>query len=253
MEGAVLTLPVGHLIDKANYSLVPGIKALEYKKTGEIFGRKLVFLYHCNYGIVQNEFIEYFDGISGFLKDNKFRFFSFDLGPAVASVTAAPNRPYVAQSADLGKERLKKIISRRLDYVRSKFTGRVGFENLNFFPNSAYVHVCEPDFISEVIRDNDAYLVLDLAHALISAQNMRMDIRDYLLALPLERVIEVHVSGPRMEGTGLIDAHEPPGSGDYKILKFVREILAQEFYLTVEYYSDFSAIQKIYRRLTKGA
>ena len=251
MEGAVLTLPVGHLIDKDNYSFVPGIKALEYKKIGDIFGREHAFLFHSNYGIVQKEFISYFDGIAGFLKENDFKLFSFDLGPAAQSVAHRPDFHYEAKSRSLDKKRLRQLIKRRLSYVRCAFDGKIGFENLNYFPGPAYAHVCDPDFVCEIIRDFDTYLVLDLAHAMVTAQNMRMDLYSYLSSLPLERVIEVHLSGPRRLKGKWLDAHYPPRSADLKVLDFIRVRLTGSFFLTVEYYKDFPKIKNIYRNLRR--
>jgi uncharacterized protein (UPF0276 family) len=48
-----------------------------------------------------------------------------------------------------------------------------------------------------------------------------MDIRDYVKSLPLDRVVQVHVSGPRMQGGGLVDAHETLQATDYELLDFV--------------------------------
>jgi len=251
MAEAILTLPVGHLIKAGNYSLVPGIKALEYKLPGEIFGREHEFIFHSNIGIVQKEFLSYFDGLSGFLKKNSFKLFSFDLGPAAESVAYRPDFHYTAMSRPLDKKRLRQLISSRLAYVRRGFKGKIGFENLNYFAGTAYGPVCDPDFICEVIRDFDAYLVLDLAHALISAQNMRMELYSYLSSLPLERVIEVHLSGPRRLKGKWFDAHRLPSTADLKVLDFVRARLTGSYYLTIEYYKDFSRIQNVYGNLRR--
>jgi uncharacterized protein (UPF0276 family) len=43
----------------------------------------------------------------------------------------------------------------------------------------------------------------------------------YVRGLPLARVVQVHVSGPRMRGGQLVDVHEPMQAIDYELLDFV--------------------------------
>ena len=50
---------------------------------------------------------------------------------------------------------------------------------------------------------------------------MGMDIYDYLQPLPLERVVQVHVSGPRRVDGRLVDAHQPLQKEDYDLLEFI--------------------------------
>ncbi len=57
------------------------------------------------------------------------------------------------------------------------------------------------EVITRVIRDAGCGLLLDLAHARLAADSLGMDPRDYVAALPVERVREIHVTGvQRVEG-----------------------------------------------------
>lgn len=91
-------------------------------------------------------------------------------------------------------------------------------ENLDAQPTGAYDHVCEPAFLRELIEATDAYLLLDLAHAQVTASRMERTIEDYLAALPLDRVRQLHVSGPRWRNGVLDDAHEPLRDIDLQLL-----------------------------------
>ena len=55
-----------------------------------------------------------------------------------------------------------------------------------------------------------AFLLLDLSHLLITCRNLSLDPVATLDALPLERVVEVHVSGLREEGGLWWDDHARP-------------------------------------------
>ena len=227
--------------------LFTGIKALEYKFPQTVFAKYLPRLFHSCHGVAWKGFLDYFDTISGYLNVNRFKIFSFDLGPAVSSTKTGPNQ-YPA-GEPIGRLNLRRLIKRRIRLVRSRFKGLLAMENLNYFPIPAYSHVCEPDFIDEVIRENDTYLVLDIAHALISARNLGMDAHDYLSMLPLDRVIEIHISSPRLGKSSCFDKHGPPCPREYRMLEKLRNRLCNEFYLVIEYYRDFAQLRKIYRKL----
>jgi uncharacterized protein (UPF0276 family) len=95
--------------------------------------------------------------------------------------------------------------------------------------------VTDPDFIDEALERSGAGLLLDLAHARVAAHHRQEPIHDYLLALPLHRAVEVHVSGPRLEADGLRDRHLPMAHEDYALLE--RTLLAAPSvrFLTLEY------------------
>ncbi|CAM3366992.1 hypothetical protein SAMN04488021_1637 [Paracoccus aminovorans] len=59
----------------------------------------------------------------------------------------------------------------------------------------------------------EARLLLDLSHLAISCSNLSLDPFETLAALPLERVVEVHLSGAREEGGIVWDDHTMPAPG----------------------------------------
>jgi uncharacterized protein (UPF0276 family) len=70
-------------------------------------------------------------------------------------------------------------------------------ENYNYHPTNAYEYVCEPATFSELIAAIGCGMLLDLAHAQISAFNMGWaDPRAYLEQLPLDKVREIHINHP---------------------------------------------------------
>lgn len=57
-------------------------------------------------------------------------------------------------------------------------------------------------FITSICKNSETKLLLDLTHLYISAQNFSFDPKMELSRLPLDRVVEVHISG--LSGTGQI-------------------------------------------------
>jgi uncharacterized protein (UPF0276 family) len=94
-------------------------------------------------------------------------------------------------------------------------------ENLDYCPEGAYEHVCEPAFITEVVRVTGCDLLLDLAHLQVSADWLGYSPEAYAALLPLERVVEVHLSSPRLSGERLGDVHCELIERDYRLLEWV--------------------------------
>ncbi|HVO71461.1 MAG TPA: DUF692 family protein, partial [Aggregatilineaceae bacterium] len=121
-------------------------------------------------------------------------------------------------------------------------------ENLDYNSGGAYEYVCEPAFIAEVLRETQVGLLLDIAHARVSAARLGCPFKHYLAALPLQRVKEIHVSGPRGQGASLVDVHDTLLDDDYAILEEVLTRTAPAA-LTLEYARDRRALIEQVERL----
>lgn len=108
--------------------------------------------------------------------------------------------------------------------VRRHIAQPLLLENLDYCPEGAYEHICDPAFISAVVEATDTELLLDLAHLRVTASWFGRDPMEMLLELPLRRVFELHISSPLPLGTHdprLDDAHEPLTDDDITFLRAV--------------------------------
>lgn len=94
-----------------------------------------------------------------------------------------------------------------------------------------------PAFIREVLDDTGCDFLLDTAHAVVSAHAFGIDPRAYIAQLPLERLVEVHVSGPRMQDGRMVDCHEPLDDDDLELLTWLLA-RARPQVVTLEYARD---------------
>jgi len=119
----------------------------------------------------------------------------------------------------------------------------VTLENTEPLPFDGYDFEVRTERITEVLEKTECGLVLDTGHARVSAAVLGMDVRDYVRGLPLARVVQVHVSGPRMRGGHLADVHEPMQAIDYELLDFV---LARTHprVVTLEYIREREALRE---------
>jgi uncharacterized protein (UPF0276 family) len=129
-------------------------------------------------------------------------------------------------SAPLSRDQLFERITDSVRRARAQLGPDVSLlrENLDYCPEGAYEHVCEPEFIGGALEATDCKLLLDLAHAQVSARWLGLDIETYLERLPLERLHELHVSSPRAQpgNSGqLDDVHETLTEQDYALVRWV--------------------------------
>jgi uncharacterized protein (UPF0276 family) len=171
---------------------------------------------------------------------------SVHLGFSVAEVVFdGVNR---ALSATIEREPLFATICRNLTALRAALPVPLIVENLDYNPSGVYEHICEPDFITAVVEATGVGLLLDLAHAQVSAAALGMPIDAYLEALPLDKVVQLHVSSPRWRDGRLVDVHEPLTERDYDLLRAVL-IRTAPHAVTLEYHRDAQALMDQLERL----
>lgn len=92
-------------------------------------------------------------------------------------------------------------------------------ENYNYHPTNAYEYVCEPETVQHILSAIPCGMLLDIAHARISAHNMNWkEPKDYFRALPLEKVREIHLCHPVDRGDQMVDMHQPVQADDLEWL-----------------------------------
>lgn len=245
-------LPISHLFDedtRLGPDLLDEAQVHELRRPWRPDGfedKEAVF--HWDRGTVQEEFIPAFDQqrLGRRLTEIGVSMFSFDLGPACRR-----NQHVLPLGPTLSADEIKFLSARSIEQVRKSYDGLLAVENYNYYPTGLYEHICRPDFIAECLETWDLHLVLDLAHAAVSAINMKIGLKDYLLALPLERVVEIHLSRPYFHPGLAVDAHLAPAEEDFTLLEFVlRHVRGPgPILVAIEYYGDLPTLKKNYHLL----
>ncbi len=93
--------------------------------------------------------------------------------------------------------------------IREFGENKVALEHFPLSSNNPHITLAaNPQVFSQVIEDTDCRLLLDLAHARISAETMQMPVKEYIRALPLQRLVEVHITGIKKYSGVLTDHFE---------------------------------------------
>jgi uncharacterized protein (UPF0276 family) len=173
--------------------------------------------------------------------------------------------PWVSAHLDLGCELLNRlnlssaIIPRSLAHRWAVSTiqrwshyspVRVLVENMCRSRAIGHPYLVNPAFISQVVREANCHFLLDLAHARISAAMRGQSAQDYIAELPLDRLVEIHVSGPRpaQDDGRLIDAHESLLEADYSLLSWVLDLVRPQA-VSLEYWRDGTQLEQQLVRL----
>jgi len=107
----------------------------------------------------------------------------------------------------------------------------------------------DPHLIWDVMRETGCQMLLDLAHARVAADYHSVQVHEYIEALPLNEVRQIHISGVRKKGRRLFDAHETLQAFDYDLLTWVLTRTKPEV-LTLEYFlDDKRALREMLSRL----
>ena len=140
-------------------------------------------------------------------------------------------------------ERAARRLVRQVLRLARSIPVPVILENVEPLPFPGYHFEVQAEHITEVLEGAGCGFVLDTGHARVSAAALDVDVHDYITRLPLHRVVQLHVSGPRVRDGRLVDAHEPMGEIDYALLDFV---LARTHprVVTLEYIRERDALRE---------
>lgn len=87
-------------------------------------------------------------------------------------------------------------------------------ENITYYYPIPGSDIPETTFISQVAEKADCGLLLDVNNLYINAINHGFDPEQYLQALPLERVVEIHLAGGSRKFGMIVDTHATDVWGD---------------------------------------
>ena len=107
--------------------------------------------------------------------------------------------PYTEQAATHMAERINEV---------QDFLGqRILLENVSRYFSYPESQLSEGEFLAHVCEQSQCGLVLDLNNAYVNFHNHGEDVDEFIAALPLNRVVEIHLAGHSKQDDMLIDTH----------------------------------------------
>jgi hypothetical protein len=106
-------------------------------------------------------------------------------------------------------EALQHVVA-RVRIVQDILGRRILLENVSSYVSFHDSRLTEWDFLRTVAEEADCLILLDVNNIYVSSINHEFDPRDYLAAIPVERVQQMHLAGHQNHGDYLIDTHDHP-------------------------------------------
>ncbi|HEX2880273.1 MAG TPA: DUF692 domain-containing protein [Polyangiaceae bacterium] len=116
-------------------------------------------------------------------------------------------------------------VADRLQRVQDAVGVPMAMENVTWYVHPGQVELPEAEFIQRIVQQSGAGLLLDVNNVYVNAQNHGFDPYAFMVELPLDRVVEIHVAGHTRTDSGLIlDTHGTPVCDPvYELLRFTLE------------------------------
>jgi uncharacterized protein (UPF0276 family) len=106
-------------------------------------------------------------------------------------------------------EALKHVVE-RIRRVQDYLGRRIAIENASTYVTFRESEMDEWTFIREMAERADCWLLVDVNNIFVSAFNHGFDAKQFVDAIPVDRVVQVHLAGHSDFGTHKIDTHDQP-------------------------------------------
>jgi uncharacterized protein (UPF0276 family) len=110
--------------------------------------------------------------------------------------------PYTEETIEHIAARIRQV----QDYLERPFL----IENLSSYITYTQSEMTEWDFLNEIVRRANCYILLDVNNVYVSSVNHGFNPLDYIHAMPASRVLQIHLAGHSHEEDYIVDTHDAP-------------------------------------------
>jgi len=99
-------------------------------------------------------------------------------------------------------------VAGRINQVQEYLGRQILIENVSSYVNFEQSEMTEWEFLREIAERADCLLLFDVNNVYVSGFNHGFDPREYIDALPSQRIQQIHLAGHTNCGTHIIDTHD---------------------------------------------
>ncbi len=151
----------------------------------------------------------------------------------------------------LTEESLKHV-SKRIIQVQDFLQRPLILENPSTYLEWDESTLTEADYLAALTEETGCGLLLDLNNVYVSSRNHDYAPESYLNALPLDKVVQIHLAGPTDYGDYLIDTHDHPVPKPVWRLYALFHALAGETSTLLEWDADIPDYPELLEELYKA-
>ncbi len=251
-----LATPISHLYKNAAFAeeISAHSDVLECRDHSVKHAPHLHEVFHCELQPIHQLSQKDFEYLRQIKQEKKtLRLISFHM----ASCFDAPviqNAVFQPGGKEYSREEMLACAKNNFHQIKSIFGKEIklAVENNNYYPTEAYKVITQPDFIKQIVEENEIYFLFDIAHSKVSSHNAGISYPEYVNGLPLNKCIQLHICKYGINETGsAFDAHYPPDNDDMKeVIEYAKKHTTIE-YLTIEYYKDAALLVQLLKDLKK--
>jgi len=105
------------------------------------------------------------------------------------------------------EEALEHVVD-RVETVQNRLGRQILIENVSSYLTFAHSAMPEWEFLAAIAERADCGILLDVNNVYVSAVNHGFDPERYVMAMPPDRVGQIHLDGHSDKGTHLLDTHD---------------------------------------------
>jgi uncharacterized protein (UPF0276 family) len=102
------------------------------------------------------------------------------------------------------------LLAERMDYVQRRIPVPYLLENNVYYVDLPEQEMTEPEFLNALAHRTGGGLLLDVHNVVVNATNHGFSARDFIFALDLSRVVELHIAGGTEKEGLYTDSHAGP-------------------------------------------
>lgn len=95
----------------------------------------------------------------------------------------------------------------RIEKIQDYLGTRIAIENVSSYATYRHSNIEEVEFVNAVAQQADSYILFDINNLYVNHINNDLNPIEYLNAIDIDRVVELHLAGFEDKQTYLLDAH----------------------------------------------
>lgn len=107
-------------------------------------------------------------------------------------------------------EETLKHVTKRIRQVQEYLERPLVIENVSSYMNFTESSMTEWNFVTAVARESNSLILLDVNNVYVSAFNHGFDAKEYIQAIPKDRVVQMHLAGHSRHKDYILDTHDHP-------------------------------------------
>jgi uncharacterized protein len=107
-------------------------------------------------------------------------------------------------------EEVIEIVVNKVKEVKKRINKPFLLENITYYFKIPGSELSEAQFLTRILEAADVGLLLDVCNLYMNSQNHNYDPHEFLKAIPLERVVQLHIAGGVRHKQKWVDSHSHP-------------------------------------------